>query len=268
MITIDWKERLVKDTLYYLEKKIPKNDYDFEIIFNWYPERVQGRIPNEVIQLVARTLAIKLARQHEQYIPFYQFLWEKKGEYGKLAFMQFMLRFIPKKPNVYLPLLEKNLLKANAHDIAMVFEKVILPLWKKQDEPYLSQLFRWLECNSELLRKQSALFLIKLLKRKPELTASVLGYLQNRWVYPLTDSIPIFISILKAIWKLDSKAVLELFREYGQTRDPQTVEILCGSITEYHPELLPITENWTHSGNARLKKAATAAHKLLQKRKP
>ena len=40
MLTIDWKERLTLDTDYYLEHKLPLQDYDFEIIFNAYPEAV------------------------------------------------------------------------------------------------------------------------------------------------------------------------------------------------------------------------------------
>jgi hypothetical protein len=44
MLTIDWKERLTLDTDYYLEHKLPLQDYDFEIIFNAYPERSHGKI--------------------------------------------------------------------------------------------------------------------------------------------------------------------------------------------------------------------------------
>lgn len=267
MITIDWKERLTKDTQYYLENKLPKQDYNFEIIFNWYPERVNGKIPAEVIVLVTKFMALKISKQHEQYIPFYQYLWEKKGENGKIAFIQFMSRFLPKKPAVYQPMIEKLLLKAESHDIAAIFEKIYLPLMKKEAEPYLPFFYKWIESPYEHLNKQAVGFLSRLLKRMPELIAPVLKHLQNRWSYPLGEAVHAHIVILKAAWKIEQEAIMHIFREYSTTRDPQTVEILCGAITDYQTELEPIVENWTKSGNARLKKAAIAAHKILLKKK-
>lgn len=267
MITLDWKERLTKDTRYYLEHKLPRQDYDFDIIFNWYPERVNGHVPNEVIQLVTKVMAQKIGKLHEQYLPFYQHLWDKKGEIGKLAFTIFMSRFYAKKPALYLPILEKILNKADKHDITLIFEKVFFPLYKKQTEPTLSQVYSWLESSHEPLRKQAVAFLIKLLKLKPEAIAGTLRHLQGKWAHPLSDIAQVHIAILKAVWRVDGKTVMNVFREYKTTRDPQTVEILCGAITDYNAELFPIVENWTHSGNARLKKAATAAYKILLKKK-
>ena len=267
MITIDWKERLTQDTEYYLANKLPKQDYDFEIIFNWYPERVNGRIPSEVIQLVTKVMAHKIGKQHEQFIPFYQYLWDKKGDYGKLAFISFMNRFMPKKPQIYNPMIEKAMLKAETHDIGVIFEKVYFPLFKKETEPYLSKVYPWLESNYEPLRKQATGFLIKMIKLKPEIIPAVLKHLQNRWVYPIIDIVQTHSTVLKAVWKLAPEAIMDIFREYKTTRDPQTVEILCSTITGYNQELVPIVENWTHSGNARLKKAATAAYKVLLKKK-
>jgi hypothetical protein len=52
------------------------------------------------------------------------------------------------------------------------------------------------------------------------------------------------------------------------SRDPQSAEILCASVMSYHPEIEEIVENWTKSGNARLKKAAMAAQRILNKKKP
>lgn len=267
MITIDWKERLTKDTMYYLENKLPKQDYDFDIIFNWYPERVNGRIPGEVIQLIVKVMAHKIGKQHEQYIPFYQYLWDKKGENGKLAFTIFMSKFYPKKPAVYLSLIEKVMLKAAAHDILVIFDKVFFPLFKKSTEPCLSQVYNWLESSYEPLRKQAINLLVKMIKLKPEIIPAVLKHQQNRWVLPSSYVVANNVTLLKAIFKINPVAFMEVYREYHTTRDPQTVEILCGAITDYNVELVPIVENWTHSGNARLKKAATAAYKILQKKK-
>jgi hypothetical protein len=267
MITIDWKERLTQDTHDYLENKLPKQDYDFEIIFNWYPERVNGKIPAEVIVLVTKVMTLKINRQHEQYIPFYQSLWSRKGEYGKTAFIQFMSRFLPKKPAVYQPMIDQLLLTADAHDITAILEKIYLPLIKKDTEPYLNYCYHWMESPYEPLNRQATAFVSRLLKRMPEIIPAVLKHLQNRWGFVVSEHTANHITILKAVWKIDPAAMLEIIKEYSSTRDPQTVEILCGAICDFHQELLPIVENWTHSGNARLKKAATTAFKVLQKKK-
>jgi hypothetical protein len=267
MITIDWKERLTNDTTDYLANKLPRQNYDFDIIFNWYPERVNVHIPNEVIQLVVKVMAQKIGKLHEQYIPFYQYLWDKKGENGKMAFIYFLSKFFPKKPAIYLPMLEKAMQKAGTHEITAIFEKVFLPLFKKSTEPYLSQVYPWLDSNHEPLRKQAAAYLVRMMKLKPEIIPSVLHHQQNKWVLSSTYVVANNVAILKAIHKINPEAFMNVYREYKSTRDPQTVEILCGAILDYHPELLPIVENWTHSGNARLKKAATAAYKILLKKK-
>ncbi len=267
MITIDWKERLTNDTHDYLQNKLPRHDYDFDIIFNWYPERVNGHIPGEVIQLVVKAMAHKIGKQHEQYLPFYQYIWDKKGEPGKLAFALFMVRFLPKKPAVYNPLIEKAMLKAGAHEIGLLMDKVFFPLFKKQTDPFLAQFYPWLECAHEPLRKQAAAYLVRMIKLKPEVIPAVLKHQQNRWVIPSSQVVQTNTALLKAVWKLQPQTVMDIFREYRTTRDPQTVEILCGAITSYDPELEPIVENWTHSGNARLKKAATSAYRLLLKKK-
>lgn len=83
MLTIDWKERLNMDAEDYLNNKLPNGDYDFEIIFNAYPERINGKIPAEVINYVAGVLVHKIGKNHEQYLPFYQQLWVKKGNTAK-----------------------------------------------------------------------------------------------------------------------------------------------------------------------------------------
>jgi hypothetical protein len=267
MITIDWKERLTNDTQHYLTHKLPKQDYDFEIIFNWYPERVNGKVPAEVIQFVVKVMAHAISKQHEQYVPFFQYLWDKKGDYGKLAFIFFMAKFLSKKPALYNGMIEKAMLKGNAHEIGLILEKIYFPLFKKEAEPYLLKLYPWLESSYEPLRKQAISFLVKVIKLKPEIIPQVLRHQQNRWLVQNPEIVQTNIAILKAVWKLDAQAVMEIFREYKSTRDPQTVEILCGAITDYNAELVPIVENWTHSGNARLKKAATSAYKVLLKKK-
>ena len=67
--------------------------------------------------------------------------------------------------------------------------------------------------------------------------------------------------------KLNPEYYLKIWQEYGISRDPQIVELLCASITDYYPELESMIEIWTKSGNARLKKAATSAQRILMKKK-
>ena len=45
------------------------------------------------------------------------------------------------------------------------------------------------------------------------------------------------------------------------------MEILCSSIQDYHVELEPMIELWTRSGNARVKKAGTNAHRMIMRKK-
>ena len=108
MLTIDWKERFTLDTEDYLKNKLPNGDYDFEIIFNAYPERVNGKVPSRVITYVSGVIVSRLGRKHADYLPFYRHLWFEKGENGKLAFAAILSKLIHKKPNVYFPLLDRK----------------------------------------------------------------------------------------------------------------------------------------------------------------
>ncbi|MBW6514831.1 MAG: hypothetical protein K0B87_08775 [Candidatus Syntrophosphaera sp.] len=267
MLTIDWKDRLKKDTVEYLEKKLPKNDYDFEIIYIAYPERINGKIPSEVIVHVAKTIVQKLGKNHEKYIPFYKHIWEKKGENGKMAFIAIMGKITAKKPAVYIPLLEGAMKNASAGDLAALMEKVMLPLLRKQPEKYLPNVYAWTQSPRELLRKQAVNLLVKLLKKDPGLSKEVVWHFVNQWLQPLGELAADHVALLKAVAKLDEDIYLDIWRQHDHSRDPQSAEILCSSLQFYHPEIEKIVEVWTKSGNARLKKAAVAAQRLLHKKK-
>lgn len=267
MLTIDWKDRLKRDTLDYLEHKLPNNDYDFEIIYIAYPERVNGKIPAEVIVHVAHTMVQHLGKAHEKYLPFYKHLWEKKGENGKTAFVAFMAKLAAKKPATYLPLIEQAVNSANAAQLAALLEKVMLPLLRKQTEQYLPAVYAWTRSAKPVVRDQAVKLLIKLLKKDPQHSAVVLHHFVNLWLQPLGEQAAEHLTLLKAVAKLDPDIYLGLWRQHLHSRDPQSAELLCGSIQFYHPEIEALVENWTKSGNARLKKTALAAQKLLQKKK-
>ena len=144
----------------------------------------------------------------------------------------------------------------------------MLPLLRKKPEKYLAHAYRWSHSPHELIRKQSVNLLVKLIKRKPELTAEIVQYFVNQWLQPLGDEAAEHTTLLKAVQKLDYELYLDIWRQHVSSRDPQSAEILCASIMSYHPEIEEIVENWTKSGNARLKKAAMSAQRILNKKKP
>lgn len=267
MLTIDWKERLTQDTKYYLEHKLPHQDYDFEIIFNAYPERTRGRIPNEVISFIAGIIVQSLGKKHAEQIPFFRFLWLNKGDYGKVAFGAIMAKLAHKKPELYIPLIEEMMAKAEPADITALLDKVILPLCRKHPEKYLSIVLGWNKRSSEEIIRQTTNLCIKLIKRRTDLIPEILNYFENQWVYPLGEHLPLHIKLLKTVAQLDPEAYLGIWREFGISRDPEIVELLCASILDYHSEIEPIIELWTKSGNARVKKASTTAMRLIKRKK-
>lgn len=267
MLTIDWKERLNMDTADYLEHKLPNHDYDFEIIFNAYPERINGKIPAEVINHVAAVLVQKIGKKHEDYIPFFQNLWVKKGDYGKIAFIQIMSKLLHKKPLVYMPLFDNAVAHADHSEISSLLDKVMLPLLRKAPEKYLDKAYEYSSSSNEIIRKDGLNLLVKLLKKREDLIPVIMQHFAHEWHYPLGNSMPSHVLMLKAVAKQSPEYYLKIWEEYGSSRDPQIVELLCASVTDYIPELEAPIELWTHSGNARLKKAATTAHKVLLKKK-
>ncbi|HOH97771.1 MAG TPA: hypothetical protein PL188_05615 [Candidatus Cloacimonadota bacterium] len=267
MLTIDWKERLTLDTDDYLQHKLPKQDYDFEIIFIAYPERVNGKIPSDVITFVAGVIAQRMGKKHADFMPFYRHLWTKKGDYGKQAFATFLSKLTPKKPEIYLGLMEEVMSKADPHDINSLLDKVMLPLLRKHPEKYLSRVFAWTKGTNPELQKQALNLLIKLIKRREDLAKEVLSHIQHAWAYPLGDVQSLHVQLLKTIARLNPELYLNVWHEYGIYREPQIVELLCASVQDYLPQLEEILLPWTKSGNARVKKASNAAYKLLMKKK-
>jgi hypothetical protein len=267
MLTIDWKERLNKDTDDYLQNKLPKGDYDFEIIFIAYPERINGKIPPEVISHVSNRIIAVLGKNHEKQLPFFRTLWDKKGDYGKTAFIAMMSKLVGKKPAVYIPLVETAMAKGNLAELHSILEKVMLPLIRKAPDKYLGYAYKWDHSSSPNLRKATISMIIKLLRKDPQLIPAVITHYSNQWIYPLGEGVADHVALLKALSKLDMDQYLDVYRKFGHERDPQTVEILCGSVVTWDADIEGIVTNWTRSGNARVKKAATTALRFLNKRK-
>lgn len=267
MLTIDWKERLAKDTQDYLKNKLPNQDYDFDIIFNAYPERVNGKIPSEVIAYVSGIIISKLGKDHEKYLPFYRYIWDKKGDHGRGAFIVIMARLMPKKPAVYLPLLEHAMQRSNPTELASILERVMLPLLRKAPQTYLPTVYGWDRSPREDIRKANVNLMIKLMKKEPDTIGPIITHYTNQWLQPLGDAQAHHVTLLKALYKIDAARYLEVWAHHGHQRDPQTVEILCAALMDYDPGIEAFVETWTHSGNARVKKAATTAMRVLKKKK-
>jgi len=267
MLTIDWKERLAKDTQDYLSKKLPNQDYDFDIIFNAYPERVNGKIPSEVISYVSGIIISRLGKDHEKYQAFYRYIWDKKGDHGRSAFITIMARLTPKKPAVYLPLLEHAMQRASSAELASILERVMLPMLRKAPDTYLPTVYKWDRSLREDIRKANVNLLIKLMKKEPDSIHGIITHYSNQWLQPIGDAQPHHVALLKALYKIDEASYMEVWLNHGHQRDPQTVEILCASRMCWDERIEAFVQTWTHSGNARVKKAATSAWRVLQKKK-
>ncbi|MDD4310497.1 MAG: hypothetical protein PHO32_08965, partial [Candidatus Cloacimonetes bacterium] len=259
--------RLNMDTADYIKNKLPKGDYDFEIIFNAYPERINGKIPADVINHVAGVLVQLIGKKHEDYLPFFRNLWTKKGDYGKIAFTQIMTKLLHKKPAVYIPVFDEALANADHTEINSLLDKVMLPILRKYPEKFLDKAYQYCASSNEALQKDAINLMVKLLKRREDLIPTIMQHFTHEWHYPITNTLHSHILLLRAVAKQSPEYYLELWKEYGSSRDPQIVELMCASITEFIPELEASVELWTRSGNARLKKAATTALRVLQKKK-
>jgi len=267
MLTIDWKERLTLDTDDYLEHKLPGRDYDFEIIFNAYPERINGKIPSEVITFISGIMVQRMGKKHIDYLPFFRHLWLKKGDYGKLAFGAILAKILNKKPEIYLPLLEEMMQSGNYSEINALLDKVMLPLVRKYPQKYLDRVYAWSKSSNQELARSAINFLVKLIKRREDLIPDVLSHFQSQWSYPLGEMQSLHTIFLKTVAKLDPAQYIAVWNEYGISRDPQIVELLSSSIIDYHEDFEAVVEIWTKSGNARVKKAGLAAQKIINKKK-
>jgi len=111
MISLDWKDRLKKDSEEFFFYNIQKQDYDIDLIYNAYPKRVDNKIPREVVTLVAKTMASKLSKSPKEFNDFYSYLWNEKGENGKIAFVTIMSKIVKKDPVYFIKFCGELLLK-------------------------------------------------------------------------------------------------------------------------------------------------------------
>lgn len=272
MISLDWKERLKLDTVDFVARKIPQGDFDIDIVYNAYPKRVDNKIPSEVITFVAKNLAVKIGRNLDKYYCFYDYLWEKKGENGKVIFAYLMKKALKRKPTVFLDYLRKVLSSSdNYSDINTVLNKALLPLMKIESKKYIDIVFEWLNINNPELHKAVINLFIKIVKHDTSLLKYVFRKLERQWLYPNPHTIKDSISFLKASSKIDPAFYYSVYGDYKGSRNPVFVEILCNALNpvDDSSEAEKITEyllTWQKSGNIRIKKAAVSALKSFKKR--
>lgn len=268
MISLDWKNRLEKDTEEFFRNKLPLRHYDFEIIFNAYPERVHNKVPKEVVVFVAKALVTLIGKDASQYLDFYDYLWTEKGEQGRIAYVYLIQKLYLKNPSQYQAEIEKRFFSMpDTAETALLLDKTFLAEYKKAGNSMLSIFLHWLHHDQEAVQKAAMKLLIKISKADTSCIPSLIKRLESSWPTASKEYLKLNVLFLKAIATIDKAAYLHVFESYKASRDPQVIEILCAAISFYDGSIDAIIENWTHSGHARVKKAATAGLKVLRRKK-
>ena len=91
--------------------------------------------------------------------------------------------------------------------------------------------------------------------------------LENRWLNASPAFVKLSAYYLKSLQKIDQDSYINIYNNYRTTREPVFVEILTGGLTVYDKNLEEYFENWSKSGNARVKKAGISGLKFLTKKK-
>ncbi len=273
MITLDWKERLKVDTEDYVARKLSRGDYDIDIIYNVYPKRVNNNIPSEVVEYVASILASKIAKDCDSYIPFYDYLWNTKGENGKIVFAAIMKTAVKKKPEIFLNYLKKILIdNQNPTEINSLLKKAVFPLLKKDAKIYTDLLFDWMSNDNAELQKGIIAIFIKAAKVDPQALKYIFHKMEREWLYPHENTIKNSVLFLKAAYKIDPDFFFSVYDNYKNSRNPVFVEILCNALSPIKEEegkekIVSYVNNWCKSGNIRIKKSAQAGLKVLKVKK-
>ncbi|MCF7857808.1 MAG: hypothetical protein K9N07_00585 [Candidatus Cloacimonetes bacterium] len=268
MISLDWQKRLKKDTQDFVERKLPDGDYDIDIVYNAYPQRIDGNIPNAVITLVAKTLAAKIYKDADKHFDFYDYILKNKGEHGSMIFSYIMARAIKKQPVLFLNYLEEILFKTDDQKLSnLVIDKAIYPLLKKNTLEHIDLIINWIKKDNEMLEVSIFKLLRKLISSDTNLIKPIFNKLESSWLYATPNIIKLNSKFLKAIYKKDPDFYLKVFQNYKNTRNPIFTEILCEAICCYDKSIQKICDNWSHSGNINVKKMGLHGQKLLLRNK-
>jgi len=267
MLSLDWKERLTKDTIDFCNRKLIQKEFDIDIIYNAYPQRIDNKVPQVVITYVAKTIASKLAKEAENYFDFYDYILENKGENGKIIFAYIMARAIKKKPEKFIKYLEKILLTIDdQRECNLIIDKAIYPLAKKDPHKYSDIFKKWMKNDNKYLLNSLQKVLIKLINSDPDLITPIFKKIETSWLYATPNMVKLNVQVLKSIQKLDQEFYLQVYKNYRSTRNPVFAEILCGAIVMKNDDIEKIVQNWSKSGNIKLKKIGIHGLKILKKK--
>ncbi len=268
MISLDWQERLKMDTQDFVERKLPESNYDIDIVYNAYPQRIDGNIPNAVITLVGKTLAAKLYKEADKYFDFYDYLLKKKGEHGGMIFAYIMARAIKKQPVLFLNYIEDFFFSTRDQKTCnLVMDKAIYPLLKKNTLEHIDLILNWIKKDNKLLEESIIKLLSKLIGQDKKLIKPIFKKLETSWLYATPNIVKLNSRFLKTIYKKDKKFYLSVYQNYQLTRNPIFAEILCEAICCYNDNIQKICDTWAHSGNIKVKKIGLHGQKLLKTRK-
>jgi len=268
MISMDWKERLRKDSDDFFKNKIPEGFYDIEIVYNAYPLRVNNKIPNEVIAFVGKQIASKVADKPEEYIEFYNYIFDHKGETGKTIFAYIMCRALQKSPDIFFPYLEKKLFVLKDVKLAtLIVDKAISPLVRKDPIRYQNIIINWAKNDHPSLTISMQRIITRIMQTHPENISEIFHHLESGWLNAGEPMIKLNIAVLKSIYKIKPDFYFEIYSHYQNTREPIFAEILTGAIMDYHPDIETAVNHWSQSGNIRLKKYGIHALKVIKKKK-
>ncbi len=267
MISYDWQQRLKKDCKDFLNNKIPNRDYDFEIIYNAYPERANGEIPQYVTTFVAKKLAKNIARKPDQFIDFLQFIQKNKGDVGKKIFNIIMQKVALKNPGKYDRMLI-DLVKEteDENSLRKIFDNIIFPLLKKYPEKYIDELIEWLRVNNnKYIIENIFRSLSNYIKVNKEEAKDIFENCESFWNSENQSIRAGNIKILKRIFKVNPELYREIYNNYQSTYNPNFIEILASAVSEDSKIIRQVIERWNKSGNVRIKKAAVIANKNIAK---
>lgn len=269
IITYDWQQRLKKDTLDFLEHKIPDKDYDFEIIYNAYPERVNGEVPQPVVTYVAKEMRKVIQNDPDTYIDFLLFIQKNKGDYGKKIFNYVMSKVALKHPGNYDEIFRKAL--KDTHDkseIKKIYDNIILPLLKKYPDKYIDDVINTVrQVPKDDVIDCAFTTLCKYMKTNEVKAKTISHKIDSFWNSENKMIRNGIVQILKNLYKIDKRLYRDTYRSYQSTYNPNFIDILADSISENSQLIREIVERWEKSGNIRIKKAAHTAEKTLKKLK-
>jgi len=169
MISLDWKERLIRDCNDFLERKIPQGDFHFDIIYNAFPLRQENKIPRDVIIFVSNTLGMKMVKKHKEYLPFCDFIWKYKGTNGRIAFSCIISKFLRKDYKFYFDYTRKYLKDCqDIVEINLLMDKIIFPIIKKQPLENVETIVNWLKEDKEKINQALIRTILKIGKENQD----------------------------------------------------------------------------------------------------